>query len=284
MSDPAPCVATEWGPCGPYLAVADVDCPCAGLDLNDAPTAALFEKALGWASRRVYEATGRVYPGCCTTWVRPVLTVCHDLGGVPVEFAQQYLPPAIPVVVGDNADGPLLVNCWTCASTSGPGTLVALPFLPVRDVLAVEIDGEALDPAAWRLRPGTNLLARIDGEMWPTWQDPDADLGAVGTWGIQERWGVDLPPEALPLVALFACELTKLCRGGECQLGPGIRITSRPGVEYDEVVLDTADRDRGLVGFGPLDEWILSLRGGHSTIQPRVYVPGHGRPSPFLGG
>jgi len=283
VSDPAPCVATDWGPCSPYVSVDDAEtigCACAGLDLNDEATADLFEQATVWASRRVYEATGRAFPGCCTATVRPTLTTCHDLGSVPVEFAQQYLPPAIPTILPGG-----LVNCWVCPSTSGPGTLIALPFLPVRDVLSVQIDGETLDPSAWRLRPGTNLLARIDGNLWPTWQDPDRDLGEVGTWGIEFRWGTDLPPEGLPLVWLYACELTKLCRGSsDCQLSPGVRIVSRPGVEYDEVVVDPADAAQGLVGFGPLDDWIQLLRGGHTTVQPRIYVPGHGRPSPFLGG
>lgn len=284
MSDPSPCVAQEWGPCAPYLTAdtaAALGCSCQGLDLNDEADAALYGRALVWASRRLFEATGRVYTGCCTSTVRPISVACADLRGVPVEFAQQYLPPAIPVVVGQDANGPLLVNCWTCPSSAGLATLLALPYLPVREVLRVEVNGEDLDPAAWRLRPGTNLLARIDGAPFPIDQDPDADLGADGTWGVEFRWGWDLPPEALPLLNLFACELTKLCRGGECQLAPGVRIVSRPGVEYDEVVVGDAD---GLTGFGPLDDWIRLQRGGHTTIQPRIYVPGHDRPSPFLGG
>lgn len=286
MSDPAPdplCVATSWGPCAPYLdaaSAAALGCVCPDLDLNDEANAALFEQALGWASRRTFEATGGIYTGCCSSEVRPVPS-CGDGGQVPLEFAAQYLPAAIPVIVGQDANGPLLVNCWTCGPAGGP-PLLALPYLPVRAVERVTVDGTDLPDEAWRLRPGTNLLARLDGSPWPSWQDPDRETGDEGTWSVVFRWGFDLPPEGLPLVAMYACELVKLCRGGTCALGPGVRIVSRPGVEYDDVVVSPEDADRGLVGFAPLDDWILSMRHGHTTIQPRIYVPGHGRGPSFL--
>lgn len=285
MAEPDPlCVPSTWGPCAPYLDAEQAQALgcCPGVDLNDEATLALYERSILWASRRLFEATGGLYPGCCTAEVRPLPAPCMSLGSVPTEFAGQYLPPAIPVVVGQDANGPLLVNCWTCGVTSlSSRPLLALPFLPVRSVESITIDGDELPGDAWRLRPGTNLVARLDGEAWPVLQDPDADAGEPGTWSVRFRWGLDLPPEALPLVGMYACELTKLCQGGECQLAPGVRIVSRPGVEYDDVVVGDG---AALTGFAALDDWIVSMRGGHTTVQPRIYLPGRSTSPGFLEG
>lgn len=273
MSD---CPPTEWGPCAPYLDPAGVEalgCVCSGLDLGEPADVEAFERALWWATRRLFEASGGRWTGCCEETVRPVSQPCRDVGSIPVEFADRYLP-AIPHVVGEAAPGvPRLVNCWTCPSPAGAGTVLALPLVPVRAIVEVRIDGAVLDPAAYRLRPGTNLLVRIDGAPWPTSQAIDLDDDQPGTWSVTWTWGLDLPPEAAPLLAGFACELLTLCRTGSCGLSPGVRVVSRPGVEFDDVVIDGDLRDRSLTGFGPLDDWLLSMRGGHTTIEPRAYVP-----------
>lgn len=298
--------ATTWGPCTPYLdaaSAAALGCVCVDFDINDEANEAVYEAALGWASRRVFMATNYFFSGVCTAKIRPCrpqpmipglwpggsgYPIAPGLPGwLPTELADQY-PAALPVFAGfDLGGGPLFVNCWACtcgldACSCGFASVVALPWVPVRDVTEVKVDGVVLDPAVYRLRPNTNLLARVDGTRWP-WlcQNQDEDDSHVGTWSVTFRHGIDLPPEALPLVGMYACELAKACKGQPCGLAPGVRIVSRPGVAYDDVVYDPAWREKGLVGFGPLDDWIVELRGGHTTITPRIYRPGRDWPSGY---
>lgn len=279
MSD-LDCAPTAYGPCAPYLTLAEADeLGCCDLDLTDEAIAAEYTRALLYASRRIFEASGRVYTGCCEATIRPCRSRCEPgstlAGSLPDELLHLF-PPAVPTVVGEDANGPLLMNCWLCSCDADPCSCrnrsrLEIPLVPVRSIEEVSIDGTVLDASAYRLRPGTNIVVRLDGEAWPTCQDPDGADDADGVWWLRVRYGYDLPPEAEPLVAAYACQLTKRCLGGDCDLAPEVRVISRPGVEY--AVMDTEYRSRGLTGYGPVDDWILLLRGGHTTVHPRMYVP-----------
>lgn len=294
MSEIPDCTPTAYGPCAPYLTVEELvalGCGCSEFDLapveaEPGPDAALISNALLWASRRVFMATGYRFWGCCEATIRPCRASCAAgvaEPGFPADWPWSTWPWAeLPAAWGSG-----LVPVWACGCPAGDPCSctawdrIALPLLPARDVLAVTIDGEDLDPAAYALVADAWLL-RIDGDRWPSCQAVEKPLSEPGTWAVRYRHGLDLPPEALPLVGLYACELAKACRGGDCALGPGIRVASRDGVEF--AVAEPSDyRERGLVGFGPLDDWISLLNGGHVTEPPRIYRPGREAPSPLIG-
>lgn len=268
MSDP--CVTT-YGPCAPYATVEDVGlCGCSGFDLSpESPDLELIEAALLWASRRLFEASGGLWWGCCPVEVAPCRPV--ECGAPP---GKVYPPPelagwpypSIPWGLYDASGHPAFLNVWACGcstrtscSCGAVGDRLVLPWAPVRSVEQVTIDG--LTFTDWRIDPD-GALVRTDGLPWPSCQNLDAPLGSPGTWSVVYRFGYTLPPEAVPLVASYACELAKRCRGADCSLPAGVQVIQRDGVEF--AVAEPSDyRDRRLTGFGPLDDWLALMFADH---------------------
>lgn len=257
MSDPAPlepCEPTAYGPCSDYATVADVIAcggdtglelepivPEGGGEPTPSPDYELLVKALRWASRRVFMATGQMFFGCCEAKIRPP---CRSACGCVI--AQ---------------------SCAACLAQDR----VPVPFLPLREIVEISIAGETLDPSKYQ-GYSEGWIVRTDGELWPLDDD----------WWYIIRHGLDLPPEGVPLVAAYALELAKSCLpAGECSLGPGIRVVQRDGVEF-AVAEPPEYRELLLTGYGPLDDWIQLLRGGHVIEPPRVYRPGSEAPAPIL--
>lgn len=274
---------TLYGPCAAYLTAerARQLCPCASVP---APTEGQDDPLDGLllaASRRVFMATGYRFWGNCADTIRP----CRTYAGwatrtvvVPDDWPV-WPYPAVPFPLDDG-----FVNVWACGhpgptcSCTGWDSL-PLPLLPVNEITSVQIGAVVLDPSQYRLVAGA-WLQRVDGGVWPACQET-APLGEPGTWGVGIRWGMALPPEAEILVALYACELGKLCGGGDCALGPGIRVTRRGDTEYELVASDDY-RERGLTGFDPLDDWISLLNGPNTTTPPRLFRPGRQAAAPLL--
>lgn len=275
---------TAYGPCAPYATLADLctGCDCTGLDVDAeypcdglGPDAALVESALLWASRRVFMATGYQFFGCCEATIRPCRQQTCGVVSATLPDGFPWTSWLQPEQLPAWASG--LVPVWACSCSADDCSCtswdrIPLPLLPAREVVSVQIDGDTLDPSSYTLVDSAWLL-RVDGERWPTCQAVELPDGDVGTWSVTYRHGLDLPPEGVPLVAQYACELARACKGGDCSLGPGIRVVHRDGVEF--AVAEPADyRERNLTGFGPLDDWISLLLGGHVSEPPRIYRPG----------
>lgn len=269
-----------WLPAQPYATAADLPCDCKKVDTGST----VYEWALMAASRRVYEVTFGQFPGCFETKIRPCRKVCstlHErLAQQDALRRQHSLPPAMPFIV-DGGPAPLLVNLWACdcaedpCSCGGVRDFIVLPYRPVREVLEVLLDGEVF--TAWEL-VGAKLY-RTDGLPWPTCNAPLADT-EPGTWSVRFSHGVGLPPEGAALVALYACELAKMACKEKCDLPDGIRVVSRPGVEYG--VLDYRYRSQNLTGYIPLDDWLNVLLGGNRRAreQPRIWSARRARQRP----
>lgn len=289
MSDPGlECAPTVYGPCSDYAALEDLlACgPCKDLNLTGTPEENPLVRsaldALRWASRRVFEASGGAWWGCCEVVVAPCRSDrgCGPLGRMAWPPPPGLLP-ATPWGTVDAAGNPVFVNVWSCScrtdacSCGAVGDRLLLPFGPVRDVVAVIIGGVELPAEGhWTLLLPEGVLARTDGELWPACQDRTKPLGQPGTWSVRYRLGFDPPPELRPLVAGYACELLQACVGGSCSLPPGFRVVQRDGVEF--AVAEPAEyREQGLTGFGPLDDWLMLMRGGHAapSLAPRAYRP-----------
>lgn len=247
MSD---CPPTIYHPVEPYVTHADM-CNgggCSGFDFNPTTPAdpdadppvlevpssdtILFAQMAMAASRRVFIATGDRFPGCVTTTWRPCREgLCCGRGS------------------------------WRCSSDAcfcDSFPKVELPFGPVRSITSVTIDGEALSSDAYEV--DGRWLRRIDGEDWP----------ACDGWEIVYRHGIDIPPEAKPLIAAYARELAKLCLpGAKCALPNGYKVVKTGSIEYQ--VIDPLDyREKLLTGFIPLDDWIIAIMGKHARTRPRI--------------
>ena len=262
-----------WGSCTPLVTKDDLCGDTGSFDMNDADNLALLDVALGWASERFIMATRGRFKGCCTAVVRPAPWPANCQWGQ--EYVGWFDGDAMPMQVAAGPGELRVVNCWHPRCTAP--THISLPYLPVREVVEVKIDGVVLDPGDWYLTPGTNTLRRTDGRPWPTSQLPTLAADVAGTWSVTERYGLDAPPSARPLIANYGLELAKRCTGAPCELDEGVRIKSRPGVEYDlDIgVLDVDYRLEGLTGYRPLDDWCHQLFAGQAKTRPRLW---HGRP------
>lgn len=264
------------GPCQPYADASKTPaCPCDGLDLNLEPDRILWERMIDHATRRLFRATDGRFRGCCTATIRPMGRRCSP--GLGRAWAsdlsiERSWWPSLPMLAGFEDNGmPLFVNCWADTCDGSRLETIRLPWLPVRDVLEVKVNGEPLDESAYRLLPGTNVLARVDGQPWPTQQNQALEDTEVGTWSVTFRHGMDLPSDAQDLVTGFACELAKRCRNVACSLPDGLKVLSRPGITY--AVVDPLEyRSKGLTGYLPLDDWIMELRGNHARERPRLFT------------
>lgn len=259
---PEGCTPQVWGGCQPLVTEDDLCGDCSKLDLNDEDNNALFQAMLLVASERFVMATRGRFTGCCTTAFRATENPSACEGALLPELAAVIGTgyEALPLMVADGP-APVFLNCW--GSPSRPQrTAIHLPYLPVREVLEVQVDSEVLPEDEWYLVPGTNLLRRNDGAAWR------------GDIDIVFRHGNDAPPSAKPLIAMYACELAKRCTGAPCELPEGIKVLSRPGVQFgDEVILDTEYRREGLTGYRPLDDWIRQVFAGQSKTRPRMWRP-----------
>lgn len=261
----------DWLPAQPYATEDDLLCECAAIDFDDD----VWAWAILAASRRVYEVTMGAFPGCMTSRIRPCRRFCRttaerlSLMGL---YAKGRLPPALPYIV-DDGPAPVLANLWACECGLDPCTCtkldaLVLPYRPVNDVLEVKIDGVVFTD--WQL-VGARLY-RTDGRPWPTCNDTTKPDTEAGTWSVTESWGTSLPPEGAPLVAAYACELAKMACKKKCDLPDGVRVISRPGVEY--AVVDYRWRQDVLTGYPPLDDFLNVLLGGprRARENPRLWT------------
>lgn len=208
------------GPCQAWTTVADVQ-GCDGCaDLSDTAVAS----AVAVTSEILYNLSGRRFPGVCTDVVRPCSTRCgcvHD--------------------------------ACSCPGLSEV-TLGGWPVIAVTDIL---VDGVALDADAWRVDNGTTLV-RLDGDVWPCCQDMSLPATDAGTWQVTYSYGRAVPSGGALAAKLFACEVAKLCAGGDCRLPAKVQSVSRQGVTAGFIDFG-AVAELGQIGIPIADQWLSSL-------------------------
>lgn len=280
--EPAPAPGPElYASCDTRVTAAQVIGCCTNLDAEVEQDVIAATSAIDEVLYLFDLLTEFRFRGVCAATIQPTgAPGCSPCGMAPEALGQlwpEWLPPMVPMVKSPVGalGGPTLVNCWW-SGTASRVPAIRLPWLPVHDVLEVRIGADVLDPTKWRLLPGTNLLVRTDGEPFPESQNLLVAPGAEGTWTVTFRHGYPLPPGVDRRIAGFACLIARSCRGDDCQLPDGVRITRKGDEEYAIVVDYRAD---GLTGYVPLDDWINTWRKtrGDSRVQPRMSRPGRGR-------
>lgn len=155
-------------------------------------------------------------------------------------------------------------STWPCCGRASltscdcDGDFVELPDGAIRSIVSVSVAGEVVDDELYQLRG--RRLYRTDGERWPV----------DGTMSVTYRYGIDVPPEAKPLIADYACELVKACKPNmSCALPRGYRTVQIGNAVYE--MPDPMDyRIKFLTGFTPLDDWIVAIMAGHARTRPRM--------------
>lgn len=263
---------TRTAPCEWPLAGVD-DCPALDAlpDEGDEPLRALVEEA---ATAYLWQWTGQAF-GLCDVTVRPHRQDCQ-----PGTYAGATGPAAWPgwrfgpVLV---AGGWRNIACGQCgdACSCDRVTSIRLPG-PVASVESVTVDGDAVDPTAYRVDDRAYLV-RHDGGSWPICNDADAPSGAEGTWEVAYTFGVPVPAGGKIAAGVLACELAKAALGrSDCQLPQRVQTLTREGVTIG--LLDPFEGlEGGRTGIWVIDSWVTSIT--HAPRRSTVHSPDARRPA-----
>lgn len=210
--------------------------------------------AVAW----LWSWTGKRY-GLCDVTVRPARkdgfgTTRQGLAGHPSSgWAGWGWGPAL---IGGQWFN---LGCGVCGDrcTCSELTSIRLPG-PVETVEEVTIDGEVLDPAAYRV-DNRKWLVRQDGGRWPWCNDLDKMAGEEGTWQVSYKQGIPVPEGGQIAAGVLACEFAKaVTRSGDCRLPERIQTVTREGVTVG--ILDPFEGiDLGRTGIWLIDSWVTSI-------------------------
>lgn len=238
------------GPCELWTSPEEIiACNCSGLD----PTtdAAVLDAATNHASQVLFGLSGRQYPGACTEKRYPCLggnCGCGGAGWMSSRWGSWWHSgyPSIPTRV----DGEWF-NIGCCSGRCNE-RCVKLPG-PINSVTQVVIDGEVLDPAAYRVR-GFRRVCRVDGGSWPCTQD----FSVGGTWFIEYVRGKPITTNMRAYASMLGCEFAKAICGTTSCLPENVVNIVRDGVTIN---FEDAEAlfAQGQVGAELIDQWLRAV-------------------------
>ena len=246
---------------------------CEPLFSQPASGTARFEEM---AATYLWHWTGQRF-GLCETTVRPCREQCTE--GMSTYYGSGPYPggwgPWHPVIIRGQWYNLGCARCGdSCGCTYTPA--ITLPG-PIDEITEIVIDGEVLDPSAYRV-DNHKILVRTDGEEWPVCQNMTAAPGEPDTWTVTYTHGIPVPAGGLIAAGLLACELAKAaCNDSSCGLPQRVQSITRQNVTV--AVLDAFDDiDTGHTGIWLIDSWVASIM--KPPRPSRVYSPDIPRPSP----
>lgn len=226
MSVPGPVL----GPCESWLTGAEVAACCS---VGESSDDSIFDEVAIMASQLLYELSGRQFSGICESVVRPCGMACGCW------IPDRRLEAAWAWMDGIGGWG------WWSEEYGRLGCLpvskITLAGYPVREIGDVKINGQVIDPSAYRL-DRWRYLVRLDDpgpplvrNRWPACQNLSLDDDQDGTFSVAYSHGVDPPLLGIQAAAELACQLYAACPGGsgDCSLPVGTVRVERQGVTID---------------------------------------------------
>lgn len=167
------------------------------------------------------------------------------------------------VTVRPHCDPQLAGTTYSGLGPAAGAARVALPA-PVYAVDEVLVDGQVVDPAAWRVERW-RWLRRIDGEPWPPSDEP-------GAFTVRYQRGVPVPDDGAAAAGHLAVELLTSMTGGTCALPPRVTTASRQGTSIE--IADIREWfTGGLTGVEHVDLWIMAINPYRSKGAARIVSP-----------
>lgn len=235
--------------------------PCDAADWADT----LVDDALAAASSILYVLSGRQFPGVCSATVRP----CAWRPGQSQRTRYRWGTWEWRRAWGS-------CGCRSDAVCGCGGLSQVELRQPVAEVTEVLVDGDVLDPSAYRV-DDWRWLVRVDGDSWPCCQSLELDSTEPGTFEVSFGFGALPSPGGDRSAAALACELAKAWQpelAGQCRLPQRVQQLTRQGVS---LVMNPADVfDGGLTGISDVDLWLRSVNpktdrgGGFVVCSPDV--------------
>lgn len=208
-----------------------------------------------WSGRRF---------GLCEVALRP----CPDENGCYVWSAAPRLGTAAsglyPFIRNGNWYNAICGRCNNQRCGCDDLSTIILPG-PADSIVEVWIDGELLDPSAYRL--DNQGLSRIDGSSWPRCQNMANDPGdesPVGdtsdTFLVKYMRGTPVPAAGKLAAGTLACEMAKRsCGDKTCRLPKRATVVSREGVTV-QMPTDAQLFENGAIGLDEVDYFLASVQ------------------------
>lgn len=238
------------GVCAPWATVDDVvTCSsCADEQFDEA----LLDDCLLFASEVLWGLSGRRWSGRCTDTVRPCTGLMYGNG--LFRYRSTFARDCNCLGVWTGPEN--YPTARTCSCRSLPE--VSLGRYPIREVVEVIVDGDTLDPSAYRV-DDYRWLVRVDGDSWPCCQDLAAPLGDPDTFGVTFEYGSNPPHGGVTAAATLACHLALAkCGSNRCKLPDRVQNITRQGVTMT-IVDPMQFLDQGKTGLYEVDLWLASL-------------------------
>lgn len=253
---------------------------CSTLSGLDSNTRLLVERA---AITYLWNWTGRQF-GTCAVTIRPCRDDCSQEWTTyrGMGRGNAYLPwtqggwggPLNPALI--NGQWYNLGCGGSCGADKCSCSYVPTVTLagPVVEVTQVRVNGNVLDPTAYRL-DNHAYLVRTDGDDWPSCQNMLADPATDDdTFEVTYVIGVEVPPGGELAAGVLACEMAKAaCNSSSCRLPQRIQSFTRQGVTM--TVLDNYDTmyKLGTTGLWVVDSWIASINSAKARAGIRIASP-----------
>lgn len=231
------------GPCQPWIDWDDLSDVCTPPGSITDPV--LQAQILASATRTLWRRSCQQFGLCTITRARVLPLCCH---AYTWRAGWGYYP----------------TRGWGGCGCGGYEFLpIDLGVAPVASVQGVWIDGDALDPANYRVDDWRRLV-RTDGNTWgPTTLQPDQ--GGDVTIEVSWTYGLTPPPDGKLMAALLACK-----KAGQiadtCAPSANATQINREGVT---IVLNAPDGDTGIV---LVEEWLGNFQcGGGGIFDPGAH-------------
>jgi hypothetical protein len=233
---------------------------CCDITGSGSDVVAALDDAAAASNDILFVLSGRQFEGLAgPVTVRP--TVCHTCG----TFDR----------------GP-----WMSRGYVGAGGLrcaclskVTLAGVPVREIIAVKVDGAFLTSADYRLDYQRDLIRMRDVAAptvpvaWPARQILDLPNTEENTWSVTYTYGADPPQMAVTAAKELGCEIYKMCSGADdCQIPSGVTKVVRQGVTLDRSALATA-LAAGAVGLASVDLFLGTYNPDQLPQRSAVWSP-----------
>lgn len=224
--------------------------PCESLRNAEPKDQAFFEEMAG---EYLWRWTGQRF-GTCSVTLRPCQQNCTEGVSTYGSSGRRWTPS---LVGGEWYN----LSCGgRCRDSCGCSDESVLVFdRPVAAITTIEIDGQTLDPNAYRIDDDT-ILIRQDGGQWPQCQNLGAPLGSPGTWAIHAEFGTPVPVGGRLAAGKLACELAKAaCSDKGCELPQRWQTITRQGVTISAAIDLFEGLNEGKTGIWLIDSWVASV-------------------------
>lgn len=203
--------------------------------------------------------------GGCPIRVRPCLAKCWPSGWVsaPTWGGSSWL---------GSGSGPYLLNgswfngCGCRTDCSCTNLCVVYLEPPVGAVESVTIDGVTIDPSAYRVDNG-NELVRTDGDCWPRCQNMEAGEDEEGSFVVEYLNARPVDEIGSYAAGILAGEFAAACAGGKCRLPAQVTEIARQGVTF---TVATGAFPDGQTGIREVDAYIGFVNPNGLKMRPRV--------------